>query len=335
MPRHSGSSSSPVSPHAAAIASNDAADGQRRRGQHRRRLLEQPAAQQACHRQRRHPQRRRRDGFRGSSSWSSHTTSVRSGIAGTNDARMRVAVSLMSVSAVTASARAARPCGSTGDGVDRRPRPAARRRAARSGRWPSRRRGGRCGPASRRGSPTRTSPSRPRAVARVRVRRAGRRAASPRRATVADSSAVATPVTRSTSSCASSTTSSSCSGSTAASAMASMASSAWLVTTTSACAGLVARLLREAVGAERAAGRADAFPRRDADLAHDRSGTPGVSSSRSPVSVSDDHAVSRCTSRPSAVRLPASNSSSCGRSSGSRQPSRCESCSGTGSFRGP
>ena len=35
--------------------------------------------------------------------------------------------------------------------------------------------------------------------------------------------------------------------------------------------------------------------------AQDRSGTPGVSSSRSPVSVFDAHAVSRCTSRPSAV----------------------------------
>ena len=40
------------------------------------------------------------------SSWSSHTTSSRFGISGTNDATMRVAVSLMSISAVTASARA-------------------------------------------------------------------------------------------------------------------------------------------------------------------------------------------------------------------------------------
>ena len=50
----------------------------------------------------------------GSSSWSSHTTSVRSGIAGPNDVRMRVAVSLTSVSAVTASLRAAAAFGSLG-----------------------------------------------------------------------------------------------------------------------------------------------------------------------------------------------------------------------------
>ena len=48
------------------------------------------------------------------SSWSSHTTSVRSGMAGPNDARMRDAVSLMSVSAVTASLRAAAALGSLG-----------------------------------------------------------------------------------------------------------------------------------------------------------------------------------------------------------------------------
>ena len=48
----------------------------------------------------------------------------------------------------------------------------------------------------------------------------------------------------------------------------------------------------------------------------DRSGTPGVSSSRSPVSVDDAHAVNRCTSRPSAVAATGSNSSSCGASSG-------------------
>ncbi|CAG7116937.1 hypothetical protein PICSAR71_04175 [Mycobacterium avium subsp. paratuberculosis] len=59
-----------------------------------------------------------------------------------------------------------------------------------------------------------------------------RRAATPRAADV--SSAVATAVTRSTSSCASSMTSSACSGRIAESDTASMASSAWLVTTTSA-----------------------------------------------------------------------------------------------------
>ena len=101
------------SPHAEAIASNVPADGQRRRGEHRRRPPEQPAAQQTRHRKRCHPQDRT-DAIRlcpscsacAPSSWSSHTTSVRSGMAATNADRMRVAVSLTSVSAVTASARA-------------------------------------------------------------------------------------------------------------------------------------------------------------------------------------------------------------------------------------
>lgn len=53
---------------------------------------------------------------------------------------------------------------------------------------------------------------------------------------VADSSPVATEVTRSASSWASSTTTALCSGSTAASDIASIASSAWLVTTTSTSA---------------------------------------------------------------------------------------------------
>ena len=48
------------------------------------------------------------------SSWSSHTTSVRSGMAGTNESRMRDAVSPTSVSAVTASARAEAAFGSLG-----------------------------------------------------------------------------------------------------------------------------------------------------------------------------------------------------------------------------
>ena len=48
------------------------------------------------------------------SSWSSHTTSVRSGMAGTNESRMRDAVSLTSVSAVAASARADAAFGSLG-----------------------------------------------------------------------------------------------------------------------------------------------------------------------------------------------------------------------------
>ena len=51
--------------------------------------------------------------------------------------------------------------------------------------------------------------------------------------------------------------------------------------------------------------------------AHDRSGTPGDNSSRSPVDVDDDHSVNRATSRPSALTAVGENSSSCGRSSGS------------------
>ncbi len=128
------------------------------------------------------------------SSWSSHTTSVRSGMAGPNDASTRDAVSEISLSAATASARADAALGSLVVSIAERAALAARAR-----------RGDRCAPACRRGWPRR------------RV-----------------SSAVATAVTRSTSSCASSMTSSACSGRIAESDTASMASSAWLVTTTSA-----------------------------------------------------------------------------------------------------
>ena len=50
------------------------------------------------------------------SSWSSHTTSARSGIAGTKESSTRAAVSLISVSPAIASARAAAALGSFGAG---------------------------------------------------------------------------------------------------------------------------------------------------------------------------------------------------------------------------
>ena len=80
------------------------------------------------------------------------------------------------------------------------------------------------------------------------------------------SSPVATPVTRSTSSCASSTTTTSCSGSTARPSMASMASSAWLVTTMSARPASRAGALGEALLADGALGRAEALARGDRHL---------------------------------------------------------------------
>src|SRR4029079_15692408 len=68
------------------------------------------------------------------SSWSSHTTYVRSGMAGTNADRMRVAVSLMSLSAVTASARADAAFGSLGAvSIAERALLAASRNAGRDG----------------------------------------------------------------------------------------------------------------------------------------------------------------------------------------------------------
>ena len=97
------------------------------------------------------------------------------------------------------------------------------------------------------------------------------------------SSAVATPVIRSTSSCASSTITTSCSGSTGRPSSASMASSAWLVTTTSARPASA-----RAFSAKQSSptGQRDA-PRHSRALTdtcrHADSGTPGTSSSRSPV----------------------------------------------------
>ena len=96
-----------------------------------------------------------------------------------------------------------------------------------------------------------------------------------------------------------------------------MASSAWLVTTMSAWPALSrAFSAKQSVpNGQRATpmhSRADTLT-----CDHDRSGTPGVSSSRSPESVSDDHAMRRCTSRPSADAATGSNSSSCDCSSGS------------------
>ena len=161
-----------------------------------------------------------------------------------------------------------------------------------------------------------------------------RRAATPRTADV--SSAVATEVTRSTSSWASSTTSSACSGSTADSATASMASSAWLVTTMSAPPARPRA--RSEKHSEPNGQRATPRHSRAETLTwdQDRSGTPGFRSSRSPESVVDAQAVSRCTSRPRAVAAIGSKSSSCGPSPASSSPQRhrCESCSGTDSFDG-
>ncbi|SHU86589.1 Uncharacterised protein [Mycobacteroides abscessus subsp. abscessus] len=51
-----------------------------------------------------------------------------------------------------------------------------------------------------------------------------------------------------------------------------------------------------------------------------RSSTPGTTSSRSPLSVSDDHSMSRLTSRPNADAATGLNSSSCGRSSSTEAP---------------
>ena len=148
------------------------------------------------------------------SSWSSQTTSVRSGMAGVNDVRIRDAVSEISLSAATASARAEAALASLVVSIADRGRTgriaqrgqvgrqlvvevidAARRRVVdrRRRSWPT---------------PPPVAGSVPGPTSRVI-----RREATPSAADV--SSAVATDVTRSTNSCASSTTSSACSGSTA------------------------------------------------------------------------------------------------------------------------
>ncbi len=133
-----------------------------------------------------------------------------------------------------------------------------------------------------------------------------------RRTAVAISAAVsctvATEVTRSTRSCASSTITTSCSGRTGASPIASIARRAWLVTTMSA---------REASARARSAKQSDPtghfdMPRHSLAVTdtwrHACSGTPGTSSSRSPVSVSDDHSWSRRTCLLSADSSKASKS---------------------------
>ena len=103
------------------------------------------------------------------------------------------------------------------------------------------------------------------------------------------SSSVATPVTRSTSSCASSTTTTSCSGSTGKLSSASMASSAWLVTTTSDSAARA-----RASSAKHSAPNGHlAAPRHSRAVTltwrQARSETPGSTSSRSPVPVPSAH----------------------------------------------
>jgi hypothetical protein len=65
------------------------------------------------------------------SSWSSHTTSVRSGIAGPNDVRIRDVVSEISLSAATASARAAAAFESLVVSMSARAAPATSRSARR------------------------------------------------------------------------------------------------------------------------------------------------------------------------------------------------------------
>ena len=189
-------------------------------------------------------------------------------------------------------ARPARPCG--------RPRPRGPRAARRRATCRQRRRGvadrrraprprpAAARPSGRAAGPPAPAPG-PRPPRRAGRRRPGRRACPaagpPRRPCRTVSSAVATPVTRSTSSWASSTTTTSCSGSTGRPSSASMASSAWLVTTMSA---------RPASARAFSAKQSSPTGQRDAPR-HSRavtdtcrqvaSVTPGTSSSRSPVSV--------------------------------------------------
>ena len=89
-----------------------------------------------------------------------------------------------------------------------------------------------------------------------------------------------------------------------------MASNAWLVTTMSAWPATARAFSAKhsAPNGQRATPRHSRAETLSWD--QDRSGTPGVSSSRSPVSVVDAHAVSRCTSRPSAVLAVGSNRAS-------------------------
>ncbi|SKV66309.1 Uncharacterised protein [Mycobacteroides abscessus subsp. massiliense] len=91
------------------------------------------------------------------------------------------------------------------------------------------------------------------------------------------------------------------------SAMASMASSAWLVTTTSDCpASSRASSAKHSVpNGHRVAPRHSRADTLTCD--QERSGTPGLSSSRSPVLVVSAQSLRRCTSRPSALAAKGSN----------------------------
>ena len=176
-----------------------AADAQRRRRQHCRRPREQPGPQQPGHRQRRHPQRgahRRRP-----PKWNSL---LRRRPAGGREFRF-VALEPDHVGAVgdRRFERGQDPGGGVGDlgqrgdrlgagrgglrvarrRVDRRRGRRARRRATRTGRWPARRRGSRCGPGSASWiAELKVADAASQTLASARVRPAGRRAASPRRA---------------------------------------------------------------------------------------------------------------------------------------------------------
>ena len=137
-----------------------------------------------------------------------------------------------------------------------------------------------------------------------------------------ESSPVVAEVTRSTRSCASSMMTTSCSGSTSMSDVASMASRAWLVTTMSAraAASLACSAKQREPNGQRCA------PMHSCALTETwrqaASGTPGTSSSRSPVVVVSAHSCSRLTCRPSGEAGPpaesdgvaGSNRASCGSS---------------------
>ncbi len=98
---------------------------------------------------------------------------------------------------------------------------------------------------------------------------------------------------------------------------------AWLVTTTSAlAASALARSAKQSVPIGQRA-----TPRHSLAVTetwrHACSVTPGTSSSRSPVSVSDDHSCRRLTWRPMADTSNGSNSVSLSGSSGAPVCSRC------------
>ena len=271
-----------------------------------------------------------------SGGWSSQTTSRRSVICSPNASRIRLAVRCSSSSearviravaircgssssdaalARTASAHApAASCtdvsvaASVSDSTSIRPAGASpRSMASAAAAWRSR---------------SATAGAEP-SVAADSVSRPARRAAASTAGP--DSSPVVAEVTRSTRSCASSMTTTSCSGSTSMSDVASIASSAWLVTTMSA---------RAAASRARSAKHREPNGQRCAPMhscaltetwRQAASGTPGTSSSRSPMVVSSAHSCSRLTCRPSGEVGPVSagsNRASCG-SSATPPRSRC------------